>query len=672
MLKRWLRRNWLGGLLLLVAFGIGLITLFWGTFVDEGDNLAVGLLLSRGSVLYRDVFSHHFPFAYYWMAVVTGLFGPSIAAARISILFFEIGSFAWAMVLTRYIVPIGLACILWNMVGLFFFSNFVLYTVFSGVALTVIFIVTLALLSKRIVAGRKELLTLGVFATIAVLSDPLAVYPILCMLIFLVLSPVRFKRSVLVGALIALGLGLYGIYLLASGSMEAFYLDVVRFNIDVYSKYTAMPPLRLTNILNLAGSALNLSGPAWQVDPFMVLKREQLDHWLFAGFLFRLTILLAALILLLRRRWVLAGFVYLYTVTLLAMNQETFRIMPSAMTAGFVGMWLVFDNLDGDAVSQKYLREGWIRGRAKWLALKFLPWLARCVIGCGFMWLFLRSNDTVAQNRQHLSYEDSLGYHTAITNHILNDLACGQTDVSLAYYPGDPTYNYLTGLPPVSKYLYLFPWVADVALPEVIQSLSTGKAVVYVDWLYPLWGKYKADDYLAPLKTYLQANYQAAGEGFYVSPELARECHLARFYPQVFLPAEIPDGELVRGRKYFQTFVSECAGLDFFEILPATYGRAITSTLNVRFRDLDADQQLFDRAISGSTVTDSQWLRTTFDPLPDSKGKHYRISLVSSDAEPGNAFGMWRTATDVYSGGEAAINGQPLHADLLFRYGCQP
>jgi hypothetical protein len=672
MLKRWLRNNWPGGLFLLVAFVIGLTTLFWGTFGDEGDNLATGLMLSRGAVLYRDIFSHHFPLAYYWIAVVTGLFGPSIAAARISILFFQIGSFAWAMYLTRYIVPVGSLCVLWSIVGLFFLSNLVLYTGFCSIALMVIFIVTIAILSKRIAAGQKELLTLGLFATIAVLSDPLAIYPVLCLLIFLALSPVRLKGTVLVGGFLVTALGLYGLYLFASGSAGAFYQDAIRFNAEVYNKYVFAQPLRITNILSLAGSALNLGGTSWQTDPLMPLQRAQLTPWLFTGFLFRVTILVIAFILLLRRRFVLAGFVYLYAVALLVMNQDTFRLMPFAMTAGFAGMWLVFENLDDDVAAPPALDEPGLRGKVNWLVLQFLPWSARCLIGCGFAWLLLRSTNTLIQNQRQISYESSFAYHTAIADHIRNDLACGQSDVSLAYYPGEPTYNYLTGLPPVSRYFYLFPWVAEVAQPEVIRGLSTGKAVVYVDWQFPLWGIYWADTYLAPLKTYLETNYQMAEGGFYVSPELARKCPSFRSYPQASFRAEVPDGEIIPGRKYFQTFTSECAGLSFLEILPATYTRAITSTLNVRIRDLDADQQLFDRALPGADITDSQWLRVSFDPLPDSKGKHYRISLSSADARPGNAFGVWRTATDAYSEGEAAINSQPLQADLVFRYGCRP
>jgi hypothetical protein len=284
----------------------------------------------------------------------------------------------------------------------------------------------------------------------------------------------------------------------------------------------------------------------------------------------------------------------------------------------------------------------------------------------------LRSARTVIQNRQQFSYASNFAHYEDVVNHIRNDLACGQPDVSLAYYPGEPTFNYMAGLPLASKYAYLWPWVAEVALPEAIQSLQTGKAIVNVDWLTPLWGIYRAEDYLAPLKAYLENNYHPAGQGFYVSPELARQCHFTRFYPQVLLLAQIPDGEIVPGRKYAQTFTSECAGLSFFDFYPATYGHAITSTLSVRFKNLDADQQLFDKIIQGPDIVDSRWQRVTFDRLPDSKGKRYRISLVSANAEPGNALGVWRTATDVYAAGEASINGRPLQADLVFRYGCQP
>jgi hypothetical protein len=59
-----------GMVLLSISFLIALTKVYYSRFVDEGDNLSVGWLLSQGSILYRDVFSHHFPFPYYWVAGV--------------------------------------------------------------------------------------------------------------------------------------------------------------------------------------------------------------------------------------------------------------------------------------------------------------------------------------------------------------------------------------------------------------------------------------------------------------------------------------------------------------------------------------------------------------------------------------------------------------------------
>ncbi len=46
---------------------------FWLRFVDESDNLTVGWLISKGYVLYRDTFSHHMPFPYYYAGLLIKL-----------------------------------------------------------------------------------------------------------------------------------------------------------------------------------------------------------------------------------------------------------------------------------------------------------------------------------------------------------------------------------------------------------------------------------------------------------------------------------------------------------------------------------------------------------------------------------------------------------------------
>jgi hypothetical protein len=139
----------LGLLLLAGAFIIGCVLIHLGSFTDESDDLAAGLLISRGYVLYRDIFSHHFPFTYYWVAGIFRLFGPSIFTARLSILWFQLIAFAWTMKLTRLYAPIGFAGLIWSITGHYYQNNLVLYSAFSSISLAVVFAVTLAVIGVR-------------------------------------------------------------------------------------------------------------------------------------------------------------------------------------------------------------------------------------------------------------------------------------------------------------------------------------------------------------------------------------------------------------------------------------------------------------------------------------------------------------------------------------------
>ena len=57
----------------------------------------------------------------------------------------------------------------------------------------------------------------------------------------------------------------------------------------------------------------------------------------------------------------------------------------------------------------------------------------------------------------------------------IKSLACSQ-DAILGYYPGHPIVYFYTGLRPVSRYVLMWPWVAEVAMPDVLASLQSESA----------------------------------------------------------------------------------------------------------------------------------------------------------------------------------------------------
>ena len=135
-----------GWALLAISLGVGLITLYKGEFGDEADNLVVGALILRGYALYRDVFSHHFPFAYFWMAGVVAIFGKSLLAARLSILVFQVVALFAAMRISGRYLLVGLVALFWGVLRPYYFGHAVFYNSFAGAALLVVLVTTLTLL----------------------------------------------------------------------------------------------------------------------------------------------------------------------------------------------------------------------------------------------------------------------------------------------------------------------------------------------------------------------------------------------------------------------------------------------------------------------------------------------------------------------------------------------
>ncbi len=185
-------RVWLGWTLLVIAFFIGCLTIYWEAFVDEADNLVVGWLLTERYVLYRDIFSHHFPFPYYWSAVIVSLFGKSIFTVRLSVWLFQIISLGAAMRLSGYHLLLGLAALIWGILRHLYFGNMVLYSSFSGVSLAIVFIVTLAVIQQQININWRHMFAIGVFSLISIFSDPLSIYAIVVALVCLLINDVKY------------------------------------------------------------------------------------------------------------------------------------------------------------------------------------------------------------------------------------------------------------------------------------------------------------------------------------------------------------------------------------------------------------------------------------------------------------------------------------------------
>lgn len=504
-------RDRLGWILLLVAFLIGCTTLAVSSFKDEGDNLITGMLLLRGYTLYDDLFQNHFPLAYYWAAAIIGLFGKSILVARLSVWVFQIASIAIAMKLSRFVLPLSLLSLVWSIIRHIYSGNMILYHAFSSVSLVVIFAIVLAVLLRTANANWKHSLTIGFFATVAFLNDPLTAYAIGIAIVFLFVTDRKHGLMALLFA--GLGLGAYVGWLLISGTLQGFLDQAILFNAQVFGKYKDTNPVQFKVILEQAIKGLEIWNPTWlNLDPFQPIAYNGSDRWLFTGFLYRFAIIVATLLLLLQKDFRAAAFLYLFACAALLNNVKGFRAAPFILLALLAASAVVTG--------------AWWRKEARSTATTRLHLVLAVVIGLMVFWLGLRVVEhTLSHDRDRLlAYDDRPFANKEARGASFKELACGQPDVHLAHYPGTAYALWFADMKPVSRFIFMFPWEAEVFLDEVIDALSQDQlsAIVKIRDTQ-VWG-HPVQDYMRPLLEYLDANYVTIDNTTWISPHLAAQC----------------------------------------------------------------------------------------------------------------------------------------------------
>jgi hypothetical protein len=487
----------LGASLVAASFLLGLPFVYWATFVDEGDSFAVAALILRGRALYRDVFSHHFPLVYEWLAWAGRIAGPSVGAYRVSVLAFQTLGFTVALVFSRHRVAVGIAAVLWRLLAPFYSGNMAVYPAFSAALLFPLTVLGLDWAEKR-GRGKWEGALLGGIAGLAVWNDPLTLaVSALLFLAVLVRSPRAGLYAVLAFACVA---GSGALWLLGTGIWDDFWRNAVRFNADVYARYRYVATSPWEKILSVAASGLDVTRPRWWNAQWAPLQFP--DRAWFAGAFFRVAVLAAACALLLERRFFAAVWLYAVAVLELALlGEERFRAAPFLVFA----LFLAARHATGGFLAPRGIT------RAAWRALSVVL----------LVWLAVASAVQAFSLRERLDYETNFGrYHTLAAS--LRPLAC-LPGTRLGWYPSDPYVYFFTGIDPLGGYPFLFPWVAEVAMDDVVEDATRGRAILWLDLRGSIWG-YENRDFLADLYRFARERYRELRPGFFVSADLAEAC----------------------------------------------------------------------------------------------------------------------------------------------------
>lgn len=468
-------------------------------------------MLLRGGVLYRDLFSHHFPFAYYWTAAAIALVGKSLYALRLALWVFQIGAFAVAMWASRWYLPLGIAALLWSMSAPFYYGNHIVYYIFGACSMLVIVSTTLAVLYDRVPLTPVRAVLVGLFSVVALLSNPLLAYGLGIALLFL--ASKDWRRTSVSAAICAGGVLLYAGFLAATGDWAAFWQSAILFNTDIYAKYLGehAAPGRFAMLLDNMVRGLGIMEPQWRnFDPLApVFDYYKFERWSYTGLAYRFVLLGGSALLLAQRRWRAGAFLFLSAAAALLPGAIGARIQSLALLALFVM---------GALISQAWWP--WRRNGRQKLAAAAVSVLVAVLA----FWPALRAADYVWTNRGQM---ENMAYFAGYERQgqALRDAACGQMDVALAFYPDNTHRAWFSGLAPLGGYTVMWPWVAEVGLPAIMPlAVDPAAKVLVAIEEYSVWDSFEATEYLKPFYDYVRSNYVDLGNGWYLSPAAAASC----------------------------------------------------------------------------------------------------------------------------------------------------
>lgn len=551
-----------GAILLLISFLIGLTKIYYGRFVDEADTMTVGWLISKGYILYRDVFSHHFPLSYYWAAGVVSIFGNSFIAIRISILLLQIALFAIVMSMTRYYIVIGLTSVVWNLINQFQRGHEAIYATFDSLLMLAGFVLIFYLLVNKSPAGKLKLTMVGFLLGLAVLSDPLMIYPVGVAFAGLFGSGLFAKTSrdyreglrrvLWSGSAALLVTGVFAYTLIVNGTTQAFYRDTIWFNAEIYSKYVDAEPVRVGKIGENIVTGFNLFDQRWykNLSPFILLETDRsikladenlYSSWIFTSFLFRISVLACMIGLLFKRRWAAAIFLYLFSAALLVRFDDGFYANGFTLVSIFAAFYTAWElpsrmhwwrrlarPASGDLQPATFLGK-----KLPGLSQLQKPFMKSASAGSVvlsattvvmFAWLAFQGGYFIADNWKTMLSSNHINMYDNFGDQV-RSLTCAPQNLELSVFPINPIVNFVTGIPPASKYVFMYPWVAEIGQAELIDELKRNpSAVVWINTNRKADSPEGVATYMAPTIDFLNREYTSIGGGLWMSPDLAKSC----------------------------------------------------------------------------------------------------------------------------------------------------
>ena len=258
MVKEFLKKEKIPIILFVIGFIFSIWIAPYGTFCDEADVITASWLMSKGSLLYQDIFCHHMPVPYFFLEIFQ-FFSNDLIFLRICFAIVTQAYFVLLYVFFRKklhpcIIPI--VSVLWGLMRHILLQNMILADTFVALGLFTIFLELITCKNCKYALKDKILIAFATFISFG--SSLIAVYPLMIFYLYYIVKRIilyikekenafaYFKEDLLFALIVLCPFLVFVLYLLLTNTWGAFLENAIFFNTDYYSLYNgAETPISL-------------------------------------------------------------------------------------------------------------------------------------------------------------------------------------------------------------------------------------------------------------------------------------------------------------------------------------------------------------------------------------------------------------------------------------------
>ena len=228
---RYILKNRIEALVILISGIIGYSLIHLGTFTDEADYILGGCLISEGKVIYKDFFAHHLPVPFYFSAFLSSLFGCKIYLARYIVVLLQIIAF-WLSYKVSKNIFVLLFLPVYLLLSPFYYAHYFISEVFISIGFMLL--APLIFYPDRL-KGMAFLLMYTVGLAFIVNANQIGIVIGLLVFLYFFITYKSFRIKILIASFLTIVPTL--LILLLQNNFKEFIELGVLFNVNIYSKY---------------------------------------------------------------------------------------------------------------------------------------------------------------------------------------------------------------------------------------------------------------------------------------------------------------------------------------------------------------------------------------------------------------------------------------------------